>query len=188
MAPLTNIRQLEIPDIIEIVPTVYMDERGWFSEIYNQRVFSRYGIDVTFVQDNQSYSEKPGTVRGLHYQLPPSSQAKLVRVLRGRALSVVVDIRRSSPTFGRHVKIELSAGAGNQVFVPTGFAHGFCTLDPQTEVFYKASAFFDPETERGINWADPALGIAWPVKPAAATLSPKDVDHPMFAEQPDLFA
>lgn len=187
MAPLELIRSPELPEIIEIRPTVYMDERGWFSEIYNQRVFAKAGITVAFVQDNQSYSEKAGTVRGLHYQLLPSSQAKLVRVLRGSAVSVIVDIRRSSSTFGRHAKVQLSAAAGNQVFVPTGFAHGFCTTEPQTEVFYKASAFYDPQLERGINWADPALRIAWPVLPKAAVLSPKDIEHPMLADQPDLF-
>jgi len=187
MAMPIRVNQLAIPDLIEIEPATFMDERGWFSETYSQRTYARLGIDAVFVQDNHSYSEKAGTVRGLHYQMQPSAQAKLIRVLRGRAVSVAVDIRRSSPTFGRHAKIELSGGQANQVYIPAGFAHGFCTLEPQTEVFYKASTFYDPANERGINWKDPALGIDWPVRAADAVLSPKDIEHPMLAEQPDLF-
>lgn len=182
-----RVTPLAIPDVLMLWPAIFMDQRGWFSEVYNSKSFAAAGVSGNFPQDNQSYSEKKGTVRGLHYQIGSAAQAKLVRVLRGRSVSVVVDIRRSSPTFGRHVMAKLSAIDGNQLFIPVGFAHGFCTLEPQTEVFYKASSFYAPGAERGINWRDPTLGIPWPVEPADAVLSPKDIDNPMLADQPDLF-
>jgi dTDP-4-dehydrorhamnose 3,5-epimerase len=169
------------------MPATFMDERGWFSESFNARNFAAIGIQEEFVQDNHSYSEKQGTVRGMHYQLPPNAQAKLIRALRGSVLSIAVDIRRSSPAFGQHVAVKLDARAGNQLYIPAGFAHGFCTLEPQVEVLYKASAFYAPASERGINWKDPRLKLPWPVEGKNAVLSPKDVQAPMLAEQPDLF-
>lgn len=160
----------------------FADERGWFSETYNERTFAQLGIDVAFVQDNHSLSRRPGTVRGLHFQSPPRAQAKLVRCVRGRIFDVVVDIRAGSPTRGGWVSAELSAESGAQLFVPVGFAHGFMTLEPETEVIYKVSDFYDPACEGGVCWDDPALAIAWPQLGTAPVLSPKDLLLPRLAE------
>ena len=166
-----SIVALAIPEVRLIVPDRFRDERGFFSETYSRRALAEAGIADEFVQDNHSLSVPAGTVRGLHYQLPPFAQAKLVRVMRGAILDVAVDLRRGSPTFGRHVAATLSAAAWNQLFVPVGFAHGFCTLEPDTEVVYKVTAYYSREHDRGIRWDDPELGIDWPVDPAAAVLS-----------------
>lgn len=174
------------PEVVEYTPRVFRDDRGWFFESYNVAALAKVGIAATFVQDNHSSSANVGTVRGLHYQLAPAEQAKLVRVARGRILDVVVDVRRGSPTFGHHMVAELSAADFNQVFVPHGFAHGFVTLEPDTEVLYKVDALYDPARERGILWSDPDLGIEWPLPPEGAALSAKDMTHPRLAEQPDL--
>lgn len=168
---------LAIPDVKLITPRRFADDRGWFTETW-----SRNALDVDFCQDNQSLSHAIGTVRGLHFQKPPHAQAKLVSVLRGRILDVAVDIRRGSPTFGRHVAVELSAEDGNQLFVPRGFAHGFCTLERDTHVLYKVDAFYAPESDAGLYWADAALGITWPVDEAKAHLSPKDAKLPRLAD------
>ena len=165
----------------------YSDPRGYFAETYVRRDFSAAGIDREFVQDNQSGSSARGTVRGLHFQIPPFAQAKLVRVLRGRILDVVVDLRRASPSFGRHLAIELGADTGDQLYVPSGFAHGFCTLVPNTEVSYKVDAVYSAEHDRGVNWADPALGIVWPVRQADAVLSAKDAALPLLRDLPAYF-
>jgi dTDP-4-dehydrorhamnose 3,5-epimerase len=170
-----------------IVPARFEDGRGFFSEVYNQARFAELGLPTEWVQDNHALSRERGTVRGLHYQLPPAAQAKLIRVARGAIHDVVVDIRRGSPTFGRHVATELSAAAWNQLLVPAGFAHGYCTLEPDTEVLYKVSAPYAPEHERGIRWDDPALGIHWPVATGAAVVSERDAALPALAEQPDVF-
>ncbi len=159
----------------------FADARGAFVETYSRRDFAGIGIEEDFVQDNQSLSRAVGTVRGLHFQLPPSAQAKLIRVLRGRILDVVVDLRRGSASFGRAALAELSAENGLMFYVPAGFAHGFVTREPDTEVAYKASAFYDPAADRGLAWDDPALGIDWGVDPAAATLSDKDRRWPGLA-------
>ena len=168
---------LAIPDVKLITPRRFADDRGWFTETW-----SRNALDVDFCQDNQSLSHAIGTVRGLHFQKPPHAQAKLVSVLRGRILDVAVDIRRGSPTFGQHVAVELSAEDGNQLFVPRGFAHGFCTLERDTHVLYKVDAFYAPESDAGLYWADAALGITWPVDEAKAHLSPKDAKLPRLAD------
>ena len=165
----------------------YSDPRGYFAETYVRRDFAAAGIGQEFVQDNQSYSSARGTVRGLHFQIPPFAQAKLVRVLRGRILDVVVDLRRASPSYGRHLSVELSADTGDQLYVPAGFAHGFCTLAADTEVLYKVDAVYSAEHDRGVNWADPALGIAWPVSEADAVLSAKDAALPLLRDLPDYF-
>ncbi len=156
------------------------DERGWFAETFNARRLAGEGVTVPFVQDNHSYSREAGTVRGLHFQRPPSAQAKLVRVGRGRILDVAVDVRRGSPTYGRWVGAELSAEAENQLFVPEGFAHGFCTLEAHTEVLYKVSAFYDPDADAGLIWNDPDLAIPWPVSAEKAIVSRKDGELPRF--------
>ncbi|WP_038035710.1 dTDP-4-dehydrorhamnose 3,5-epimerase [Thermopetrobacter sp. TC1] len=166
---------------------VNYDERGYFLEVYNKKVLSSLGINVDFAQDNQSFSWKAGTIRGLHFQIPPHAQAKLVRVLRGRILDVAVDIRKGSPTFGQYVAVELSAENRKQLFIPEGFAHGFCTLEDETEVFYKVSDYYAPECERGLLFDDPALAIPWPVSRENAIINARDLAFPTLAELPDYF-
>ncbi|MCK8787204.1 dTDP-4-dehydrorhamnose 3,5-epimerase [Roseomonas sp. NAR14] len=163
------------------------DARGFFSETYSRRDFAAIGVEAEFVQDNHSLSAPVGTVRGLHFQVPPYAQAKLVRVLRGAVLDVAVDLRHGSPTFGHHITAELSAANGLQLYVPVGFAHGFCTLLPDTEVAYKVSEVYAPDCDRGLAWDDPALGIEWPVAREAAVLSDKDRRQPRLADLPPLF-
>jgi dTDP-4-dehydrorhamnose 3,5-epimerase len=177
-----------LPEVKAIKPKRFGDARGFLSEVYNQREFLDAGIEHVFVQDNHSHSASKGTVRGLHFQTPPFAQAKLVRVTRGRVLDVALDLRRSSPTFGRHVAVELSAANWLQLLVPVGFAHGFCTLEDETEVLYKVSAYYAAAHDKGIAWDDPALGIPWPVSAAGAILSDKDQRQPRLADSPDLFS
>jgi dTDP-4-dehydrorhamnose 3,5-epimerase len=170
-----------------ISPRRFGDHRGFFLETYSARDFAALGIDDVFVQDNHSRSAAAGTVRGLHYQLPPVPQAKLLRVLRGAILDVAVDIRRGSPGYGRHVAVELSAENGHIFYVPVGFAHGFCTLTPDVEVAYKVTDFYAPKEERAVLWNDPDLGIAWPVASDAALLSDKDRAAPRLRDLPPIF-
>lgn len=168
------------PDVHILIPERFTDHRGYFSEIYSQPAFQSLGIDCTFVQDNQSLSVAKGTVRGLHFQYPPYDQAKLVRVTSGRLLDVIVDIRAGSPSFGQHFSIELSAENRQQLFIPSGFAHGFCTLEDNTEILYKVSAPYSKAHDAGIFWNDPDLNIAWPVLPTDAVLSDKDLALPLL--------
>ena len=186
MAGLT-ITALAIPSVKLITVPRFGDTRGFFSETYNAEALAEAGIALTFVQDNHSLSAAVGTVRGLHYQSPPFAQDKLVRVARGRILDVAVDIRKSSPTFGQHIVAEISAAAWNQILVPAGFAHGFVTLEPDTEVVYKVTQYYAPKNDHGILWSDPALGIPWPIAPGAAMLSDKDSRHPTLATATILF-
>lgn len=165
-----------------IVPKKFADARGYFSETYNREIFLQAGIVVDFVQDNQSRSATVGTIRGLHFQSPPFAQDKLIRVLKGSILDVAVDLRRSSPTYGQYFVTELSAENFKQMFVPVGFAHGFCTLEPDTEIFYKVSNPYAPTHDHGLAWDDPALGIPWPVTADAAVLSDKDHHHPRLTD------
>lgn len=158
------------------------DHRGFFLETYSARDFAALGITDAFVQDNHSLSAAPGTIRGMHFQLPPHAQAKLVRVLRGAVLDIVVDIRRASLSFGRHVAVELSADNAMQFYVPAGFAHGFCTLQPDTEVAYKVSDYYAPQSERGIAWDDPDLALPWPFPAEAVRLSEKDRRAPRLRD------
>lgn len=176
-----------IPEIKEIRPVRHRDPRGFFSEIFREALLREHGIDVPFVQENHSLSVDRGVVRGLHFQIPPEGQAKLVRVAAGAILDVAVDIRRGSPSYGRHVAVALSAAVGNQLFVPDGFAHGFCTLEPNSEVVYKVSRYYSPAHDTGLAWDDPELGIAWPVSGGEALLSDKDRRHPVLAELPAYF-
>ncbi|MBP2232962.1 dTDP-4-dehydrorhamnose 3,5-epimerase [Azospirillum agricola] len=182
-----DIAALAIPDVKIIHPKKFGDHRGFFSETYSKRAFAAAGLDLDFVQDNQSLSAEVGTVRGLHFQLPPFAQDKLLRVVRGAVFDVAVDIRRGSPTFGQHVCAIISAAEWNQILVPAGFAHGFCTLEPDTEVIYKVTNFYSPEHDRGILWNDPDLGIDWPVEAGKARLSDKDLVHPRLAGAAELF-
>lgn len=182
-----EVRPLALEEVLEITPTRFGDERGFFSETYNSKTFAEAGIDLVFVQDNHSLSAAPGVLRGLHYQLPPRAQAKLVRVVRGAILDVAVDIRRSSPSFGRWVALELSAEKGNQILVPEGFAHGFVTLVENTEVVYKVTDHYSPEHDRSIRFDDPAIGIKWPAMAGGFQLSEKDRGAKLLAEA-EIFA
>ena len=176
-----HVESLNIPEVKLITPQIHRDARGFFSETYNSAALSAAGINNEFVQDNQSLSRDSGVIRGLHYQVAPRAQGKLVRVIRGAIFDVAVDIRRGSPHFGQHVAVTLSAENWSQLWVPVGFAHGYCTLEPDTEVIYKVTDFYAPECDRGIAFDDPALGIAWPVPAERATLSDKDRNQPAFA-------
>ena len=177
----------EIAEVKEIRPVRHSDPRGFFSEIFREELLRQHGINVPFVQENHSLSVDRGVVRGLHFQIPPMGQAKLVRVAAGSILDVAVDIRWGSPSFGRHVAVVLSASEGNQISIPEGFAHGYCTLEPDTEVIYKVSAYYSAEHDRGLLWNDPALGIAWPVSEGDALLSDKDRRQPALATLPPHF-
>ena len=182
-----TIRPLALPEIKLISAPRFGDQRGYFAETYVRDDFAAAGIANEFVQDNESLSRTPGTVRGMHFQIPPFAQAKLIRVLTGRIFDVCLDLRRSSPRYGRQATVELSADSGDQLFVPAGFAHGFCTLEPDTTVLYKVDAVYSAEHERGIAWADPGLAIAWPIGPDAAILSAKDAALPPLRDMPVYF-
>ena len=173
--------------VVEIRPPRHGDDRGWFSETYKQHTLRDAGIDITFVQDNESFSAPAGTLRGLHYQVAPHPQDKLIRVIHGSILDVAVDLRRDSATFGQHVAVTLTADAGNQMLVPAGFAHGFCTLEPDVRVAYKVSGVYAPDCERAIRWDDADLAIDWKLPSSGPTLSGKDEVAPFLADQPDLF-
>ena len=182
-----EIRPTAIEDVKVLTPTRVDDERGFLSEVFRRGVLAEAGLAFDVVQENHLFSRRAGTVRGLHFQSPPCAQAKLVRVVRGRILDVAVDLRRSSPTFGRHVAVELSAENWQQVFIPQGFAHGVCSLEPNTEVVYKTNADYARECDRGLLWNDPDLGIAWPIDETAACLSNADRSHPRLRELPVYF-
>jgi dTDP-4-dehydrorhamnose 3,5-epimerase len=169
-----HIASLSIPDVKILTAERFVDDRGVFCECYNKRALHALGIAIDFVQDNHSISKLAGTVRGLHFQVPPFEQDKLVRVLRGRIFDVAVDIRRGSPTFGQYVAAELSAEAWNQMFIPKGFAHAYCTLENATEVFYKTSNYYTPSHESGVLWNDADLQINWPYDENEAIISDKD--------------
>jgi len=184
--PDIRIENLAINDVKLIWTIKHDDDRGFFSETYNLESFSNVGIKVRFVQDNHSKSSHPFTLRGLHFQTPPYAQDKLVRVVKGSIFDVAVDLRKSSPTFGAHVSAMLSAQEWNQIFVPVGFAHGFMTLEPNTEVTYKVSNHYSPRHDKGILWSDPALAIAWPTR-LGVRISPKDERLPVLHSVSELF-
>ena len=177
---MVEVRQLNLPGVLEVRPTRHGDERGFFSEVWNREHWGEAGIDVNFVQDNHSLSKERGVLRGLHYQAPPMAQAKLVRVTRGAVFDVAVDIRSGSPTFGRWVSTTLSAELWNQLFIPAGFAHGFLTLEPESEVVYKVSAPYSAEHDRAIRFDDPDIAIEWPIEGHELTLSDKDRSAPQL--------
>jgi dTDP-4-dehydrorhamnose 3,5-epimerase len=181
-----DILTLEIPDVKLVRPRRFGDERGWFMETYRREALASAGITDDFVQDNQSFSAASGTVRGLHLQKPPRAQAKLVRVLKGRILDVAVDLRGSSPTFGQHVAVEIPDD-GTSLYVPIGFAHGFCTLTENVVIAYKVSDTYAPAAEAGVRWNDPMLRIGWPLTEAQATLSAKDRELPLLADLEPIF-
>jgi dTDP-4-dehydrorhamnose 3,5-epimerase len=182
-----DVIETEIPDVKRIVPKRLGDARGWFSETFRVDAMERACITNTFVQDNQSFSAPQGTIRGLHFQVAPRAQAKLIRVLQGAILDVAVDIRSTSPTYGKYVAMTLDAETGTQLFIPHGFAHGFCTLTPDVMVAYKVDDYYSPEHDRSLAWDDPELGIPWPVSAEAAILSDKDRRAPKLADLGHVF-
>lgn len=171
-----------------VTPRKFGDGRGFFSETYNQQRWGAHGLECRFVQDNHSLSRDVGVIRGLHFQTPPFAQDKLVRVVGGRILDVIVDLRRSSPTFGRHLAVELSAKNWRQLLVPIGFAHGFCTMEPDTEVVYKVTNVYSAAHDFGLAYDDPDLAIDWPVAPERAILSERDRRWPRLRDLAELFA
>lgn len=177
-----------IPDVLLITPPRFGDGRGWFTESWNQAKLARLGFAETFVQDNHSYSASRGTIRGLHCQVAPFVQGKLVRCVRGAIWDVATDIRHGSATYGQHVAAELSAANGRQLWIPGGFLHGFCTLEPDCEVIYKVTAGYDKASERGVIWNDPDLALPWPVGADEVVLSDKDAVMPRLAEVEPWFA
>lgn len=172
--------RLTLEGALLLEPTVYRDSRGFFMESYKEVLLQEAGISTSFIQDNQSYSAEPHVLRGLHYQANPKAQTKLLRVVSGAIYDVIVDLRRNSPTFGRWESIILSEYNHRQILIPKGFAHGFCTLVPDTRILYKVDEYYAPESDRGILWNDPALGIDWPT--SEPILSEKDRQHPQFRE------
>lgn len=177
-----------IADVRIVTPQKHGDARGFFSEVYKQSDLAAAGFDSVFVQDNHTFSAPVGTLRGLHFQTPPFAQHKLVRVVRGRILDIAVDIRRSSPSFGKHVAVELSAANWRQMLIPIGFAHGFVTLEADCEVLYKVTAPYSPDHDRGLAFDDPDLAIDWPLPPGGAVLSDRDRRWPRLRDLADAFA
>lgn len=177
-----QIESLTLSDVKLVTPPRYEDQRGFFSETYNMQRYREAGIDADFVQDNHSLSRRTGTVRGLHFQAPPFAQAKLVRVLRGAVRDVVVDIRKASPTYGQWAYAHLSADNGAQLFIPSGFLHGFVTLESDTEIIYKVDNYYSREADGAVLWCDEALGIDWGIQAEAAVLSDKDMAAQRFAD------
>jgi dTDP-4-dehydrorhamnose 3,5-epimerase len=182
-----DIWTLQIPGPVVIAPRKFSDARGFLSETFSDESFCTNVAQARFVQENHSYSEHAGTIRGIHFQVPPHAQAKLVRVIRGAIFDVAVDLRAGSPNFGRCAVAELSAANWTQIWIPVGFGHGLCTLEPDTEVLYKMTAPYRPDSERGIAWDDPDLAIAWPLGQREPRLSERDQQHPRLAETPAYF-
>ena len=182
-----EVEALAIPDVKLIRPKKFGDARGFFSEVYSKSALAGAGINMEFVQDNHSRSARKGTIRGLHFQTQPFGQDKLVRVTRGSILDVAVDLRRASPTYGQHVSAVISAANWTQILVPIGFAHGFCTLEDDTEVLYKVSNVYAPANDGGVIWSDPDIGIDWPLDGAEPVLSDKDAKLPRLRDLPALF-
>lgn len=184
---LMKVTPCAIPDVLLLEPRVFEDDRGFFYESYNAASLEAHGIRHTFVQDNHSRSIR-GVLRGLHFQIPPRAQAKLVRVVQGRVFDVAVDIRKGSASFGRYVGVELSADNRTMLYIPPGFAHGFVVLEDGTEFLYKVSSPYSPEHERGMMWNDPDVAIAWPDTGSPCLLSEKDRQYPLLKDLPDYFS
>jgi dTDP-4-dehydrorhamnose 3,5-epimerase len=165
-----------------LIPKRHRDDRGWFSEAFRENRLHELGIHCRFVQENQSFSKRAGTLRGLHFQLPPSAQAKLITVSQGRVLDMIVDVRKGSPTYGKHVSVELSAESGHQLYIPVGFAHGFITLEDDVIIVYRVSDYYAPAYDKGIRWNDPDIAFPWPVREDAIAISDKDRNLPFLKE------
>jgi dTDP-4-dehydrorhamnose 3,5-epimerase len=181
------IERSEIPGILLLKPVKHGDDRGFLSEVFRADALAGHGIEAAFVQDNHVRSPQKGVLRGLHYQAPPRAQGKLVRCTRGAILDVAVDIRVNSPSYGRHVAVELSAANWHQMWIPAGFAHGFVTLENDCEVIYKVTDYYAPECDFGIAWNDPALGIDWRLPASDIILSDKDRRQPGLADMTPAF-
>lgn len=179
---------LWVPGPLVLRPEKHIDARGFLSETYSRAAFAEKGLDIDFVQDNHVFSRTDGTVRGLHFQIPPFAQHKLIRVVRGRIFDVAVDIREGSTTYAQHVSVTISADDWNQLFIPVGFAHGFLALEPNTEVLYKVSKPYSPEHDKGLLWNDPALSIEWPDVDGQISLSERDGRQPLLADLPSYFS
>jgi dTDP-4-dehydrorhamnose 3,5-epimerase len=182
-----QIERLDIPDIWLVKPTKFGDPRGFFSETFRADAFAAHGVDARFVQDNHVYSMQKGVLRGLHFQVPPHAQGKLIRCTRGAIFDVAVDIRVGSPSYGHHVAIELSAANWRQLWIPPGFAHGYVTLEDDCEVIYKVTDYYAPECDRGIAWDDPALAINWRLPAGEIILSDKDRKQPHLRDAQSMF-
>src|SRR3954453_8151592 len=183
-----DIRTFEIEGPLEIIPRKIEDSRGYFSEIFRLDTFAEHAPGVEFVQDNQSLSVKSGTIRGIHFQSPPAAQGKLVRCLAGSLLDVAVDVRRDSPTFGRWISVVLSPEQNNQLWVPVGFGHAFCTLEPDSVIGYRVTSYYSPENDKGVAWDDAEIGIDWPDLADPETLLAKDRVQPRLADLPAYFS
>jgi dTDP-4-dehydrorhamnose 3,5-epimerase len=179
---MTKIVETALPGVLEITPPRFGDDRGWFSETWNKSKFLAAGLDLDFVQDNESLTRETGSVRGLHFQRPPNAQGKLVRVAAGSVFDVAVDIRKGSPTYGKWVGVVLSAELGNQLWVPEGFLHGFMTLEPNVRLVYKVTGRYSKADEGGVRFDDPEIGIQWPIEARYDTLSPPDRAAPLLSE------
>ncbi|WP_424942561.1 dTDP-4-dehydrorhamnose 3,5-epimerase [Aliiroseovarius crassostreae] len=182
MSAVIEIEQTKLPGVLVITPKRFGDDRGFFSESWNKERLAEHGLTLEFVQDNHSLSRQVGTVRGLHYQTPPHAQAKLVRCGRGALLDVAVDIRKGSPTYAQWVAVELNEDNGKQLLVPEGFAHGFVTLRPDTEIVYKCTDYYAPNCDRAIAFDDPDIGVDWGITRDTAVLSDKDAEAPKLSD------
>ena len=182
-----NLNKTELDGVVEIVPNRHGDHRGYFSETFRDDWFQANVTPLVFVQENQSLSRAPGVLRGLHFQSNPSAQGKLVRVVAGSIFDVAVDIRVGSPSFGKWVGVILTANQGNQLWVPPGFLHGFCTLEPDCLVAYKVTSYYDRDCDKGVRWDDPDIGIVWPDVVDVSQLSPKDTQQPSLTDLPTYF-
>jgi dTDP-4-dehydrorhamnose 3,5-epimerase len=181
-------RTFALKGILEITPKKIEDARGYFSEVFRLRAFAEHAGPASFVQDNQSLSVRPGTIRGIHFQSHPAAQGKLVRCLAGRLLDVAVDLRQDSPTFGKYVSLVLSPEKNNQLWIPAGFGHAFCTLEPDSVISYRVTSYYSPEHDKGVAWDDPDIAVEWPSIADPATLSPKDREQPRLDELPSYFS
>jgi dTDP-4-dehydrorhamnose 3,5-epimerase len=183
-----DFRTFNLEGLLEITPRKMEDERGYFVELFRLSALVERAGPTTFVQDNQSLSVRPGTIRGIHFQLHPQAQGKLVRCSAGRLVDVAVDLRHDSPTFGRSVSVVLSPEANNQLWIPAGFGHAFCTLEPNSVISYRVTSYYSPEHDKGVAWNDPDIAIDWPEVADPSTLSPKDRTQPMLKELPAYFS
>ncbi|HYM30467.1 MAG TPA: dTDP-4-dehydrorhamnose 3,5-epimerase [Candidatus Cybelea sp.] len=182
-----RISDTALPEIKLLQPARHKDDRGWFMESWNRKALAAHGITADFVQDNVALSNAKGTVRGLHFQLPPHAQGKLVRAAQGAIFDVAVDVRRGSPRYGRHASATLTAEGGEMLWVPAGFAHGYCTLTDRAEVAYKVTDYYAPSAERGIRWNDAVLAISWPVTERDAVVGERDAALPAFQNLAETF-